>query len=348
MNKFQLDTLLHNMISVSGWLTIFVSSILSSFKKKQNTASKGIKKMNIRYFRSIFVTLLTSSIGLILACSNEIPSGHKIDVPHEDLKDDGLRANLTGGTQMDFVWIEEGSFVMGSPIGEEGRNSDELQHTVTLSKGFYLGKYEVTQGQWESVMNTRPWLDENRTQLDDIIFGEMNVISGSNYPAVYVSWQDAQSFINRLNREAGLELYRLPTEAEWEYAARAGTTTRWSFGESQSLLSDYAWYEDNTWDVGSKHAHPVGLKNPNQWGLHDMYGNVWEWCQDKYGYYGQEEKVDPQGPSAGLYHVMRGGSFNYGAQSISSAHRGSEQQLLSYGFRSSYHGGLGFRLLRIQ
>ena len=276
----------------------------------------------------------------ILSCSNDTPHGEKRNLV--------LTATLPGGKQMDFVWIEEGSFLMGSPIDEEGRSSDETQHNVTLSKGFYLGKYEVTQEQWESVMNTKPWLDKYRGQLDGIIFGEMSVISSSNYPVVYVSWQDAQRFVNRLNQQTGTELYRLPTEAEWEYAARAGTNTRWFFGENKSLLRDYAWYEENTWNIGSKHAQPIGLKKPNQWGLHDMYGNVWEWCQDKYGYYGQGEKTDPQGPSTGLYHVMRGGSFSYGAQSISSAHRGSEQQLLSYGFRSSYHGGLGFRLLRIQ
>ena len=301
-----------------------------------------------QYFRSIRTALLTLYAALILACSGNLPTGNSLDVSHGDTKDLGLIANLPGGTQMDFVWIGGGSYMMGSPIGEKGRSSDEMQHHVTLSKGFYLGKYEVTQEQWESVMNTRPWLDKTRSQLDDIIFGGMSVISSPDYPVVYVSWQDVQGFINRLNQQTGSELYRLPTEAEWEYAARAGTKTRWSFGENEILLGDFAWFEDNTWNIGSKHAQPVGLKKPNQWGLYDMYGNVWEWCQDKYGYYDQGKEVDPQGATAGQHYVMRGGSFSYSAQYTSSAHRGSEQQLLSYGFRSSYHGGLGFRLLRVE
>jgi len=304
--------------------------------------------MVTQYFRSIRAMLFALCASPIIACSNGLPTGNSDNIQHEDKRGLGLTVALPGGKQMDFVWIEDGSFIMGSPVDEEGRKPDEIQHTVTLSKGFYLGKYEVTQGQWESVMNTKPWLDKTRSQLDDIIFGEMTVISSSNYPVAYVSWQDAQSFANRLNQQTGSKLYRLPTEAEWEYAARAGTSTRWFFGENKSLLGDYAWYEENTWNIGNKHAQPIGLKKPNQWGLHDMYGNVWEWCQDKYGYYGQGEKIDPRGPHTGLHHVMRGGSFIYGAQFISSAHRGSEQLLLSYGFRSSYHGGLGFRLLRIQ
>ena len=147
---------------------------------------------------------------------------------------------------------------------------------------FYLGIYEVTQEQWASVMDTKPWLDASRSQLDDIIFSEMDVISQPNDPVVYVSWDDAQAFINRLNQTVGKEIYRLPTEAEWEYAARAGTTTRWSFGESERLLGEYAWYAGNTWNMGKKHAQPVGMKRANPWGLHDMYGNVWEWCQDSY------------------------------------------------------------------
>ena len=202
---------------------------------------------------------------------------------------------------------------MGSPMEEPGRSADEVQHQVTLSTGFYLGKYEVTQEQWASVMDTKPWLDAN-SQLDDIIFSEMDVISQPNHPVVYVSWDDAQAFIDRLNQTVGKEIYRLPTEAEWEYAARAGTTTRWSFGESERLLGEYAWYAGNTWNVGKKHAQPVGMKRANP-GVCTIYGNVWEWCQDKYGEYDPSESMDPQGPSEGLHRVMRGGGFSYDAQS---------------------------------
>ena len=160
-----------------------------------------------------------------------------------------------------------------------------------------MGKYEVTQGQWESVMGTRPWQGQNYVR------------SGSDYPAVYVSWEDAQEFIRRLNVPLGSNVYRLPTEAEWEYACRAGTTTRWFFGHSYSQLTHYAWYWNNAWDVGEKYAHSVGTKRANRWGLYDMHGNVWEWVQDWYGYnyYHYSPSVDPQGPSSGSGRVIRGG-----------------------------------------
>ena len=123
---------------------------------------------------------------------------------------------------------------MGSPSTEVGRDSDEgPQHEVTISKGFYLGKYEVTQGQWQAVMGTTPWSGQSYVQVD------------ADNPAVYVSWNDVQSFVQALNEAAKDSLYRLPTEAEWEYACRAGTTERWSFGDDESKLKDYAWYDVN-------------------------------------------------------------------------------------------------------
>ena len=252
----------------------------------------------------------------LAACGSDSSTGPKeIDLP--------------GGASMDFVWIEPGEFVMGSPASEGGRYDDEIQHRVTLTKGFYLGAYEVTQAQWQAVMGTTPWA------------GQPYVQSNPNHPAVYVSWEDAQAFISKLNAAAGKQIYRLPTEAEWEYAARAGTTTRWSFGEYQSPLGNYAWYYENAWDAGLQYAQPVGTKRPNPWGLYDMHGNVAEWCQDWYGAYDVSAEFDPQGPSTGSGRVIRGGGFGDGAQGVRSAGRG-----ISPGYLSG--DSVGVRLLRTE
>ena len=249
-----------------------------------------------------------------------------------------ITVDLTGGATMNFVWIEPGTFTMGSP--EPGRHSDEgPRHEVTISRTFYLGKFEITQAQWEGVMGTTPWS------------GKSYVKSNPTHPAVFISWNNMQEFIRRLNEAADDSLYRLPTEAEWEYAARAGTTTRWSFGDDESQLGDYAWYEDNAWDVGLEYAQPVGTKLPNPWGLYDMHGNVYEWCQDWYGsdYYGSSPSIDPPGPATGSLavnggltqpRVMRGGSFGANAQFVRSADRSR----FDPGFR---YVNFGVRLLRM-
>jgi serine/threonine protein kinase len=166
------------------------------------------------------------------------------------------------GVSMEFVWIPPGTFRMGSPADELGHEEDEGPlHEVRITKGFWLGRYEVTQGQWEPVMGSNP-----------------SYFLGEDRPVDSVSWTDVHDFIAKLNSWWGEELYRLPTEAEWEYACRAGTRTRFNFGTRDSQLGDFAWYGGNS---GSK-THPVGRKRPNRWGLHDLLGNVWEWCQDWY------------------------------------------------------------------
>ena len=237
-----------------------------------------------------------------------------------------MSAALPGGATMDMVWATSGRFVMGSVDSDLGRDADEgPRHTVTISRGFYLGKYEVTQGQWASVMGTTPWQGKNYVQ------------ENPDHPATYVSWEDAQAFVQRLNTAAGDSLYRLPTEAEWEYACRAGTTSTWSFGDDELLLGDYAWYYDNAGNKGEAYAHRVGLKRPNPWGLYDMHGNVWEWCQDWYGVY-SDEGQDPAGPELGSLHVLRGGDFNYNAGGTRSASR--------YFALALYDAYIGFRVLR--
>lgn len=215
-----------------------------------------------------------------------------------------------GPQPMEFVWLEPGTFVMGSPDFEPGRNADEgPQHAVTISQGFYLGKYELTQGQWEAAMGTQPWA------------GQAYVQSNPNHPAVYISWNDVQELIGKLNQAAGENIYRLPTEAEWEYACRAGTSTRWSFGEDESRLGEYGWYDANALNVGEQYAHPVGTKLPNPWGLYDLHGNVYEWCQDWYGGYSRNAQIDPTGPATGSGRVMRGGAFAHNAPNTRSAIR---------------------------
>jgi len=239
---------------------------------------------------------------------------------------------IGAGVEMEFVWIEAGTFTMGSPSSETGRDSDEgPTHEVTISRGFYLGRYEVTQGQWEAVMGTTPWS------------GKSYVQSNAMAPAVYISWDDVQWFIQRLNAAAGDSLYRLPREAEWEYATRAGTRRRWSFGDDESQLGDYAWYDANAWDVGLKYAQPVGTKLANPWGLYDMHGNVWEWVQDWYdeSYYGRSPGVDPLGPTTGSDRVMRGGRFSASAQGVRSAFR-------DWSVPGRRFSVIGARLLRIR
>ena len=236
-----------------------------------------------------------------------------------------VEETLPGGAKMKFVYIEPGTFVMGSPASEAGRFENEgPQHDVTLSKGFYLGKYEVTQAQWQAVMGSRPWV------------GQEYMSENPDHPAVYVSWYDVQGFIHKLNVAAGDSLYRLPSEAEWEYACRAGTTTPWSFGDDGQHLKDYTWYVANTFEIGEAYAHRVGTKKPNAWQLHDMHGNVWEWVQDWAGVYSSRPQVDPAGAASGSYRVIRGGYFYYGADDARCANRSSPTPFArgsAFGFR---------------
>jgi eukaryotic-like serine/threonine-protein kinase len=215
-----------------------------------------------------------------------------------------LPQSLANSIGMEFRLIQAGTFKMGSPTSEGERSSDETQHEVTLTRPYYLGVYEVTQEQYEKVMGTNP-----------------SGFKGPRHPVETVSWEDAQEFIAKLNalsaeQSAGRE-YRLPTEAEWEYACRAGEETAYSFGEDPSVLGKYGWFEDNS---GSK-THPVGEKQPNSWGLYDMHGNVWEFCQDCYGDYSAGAVIDPTGPSGGSFRVSRGGSWITRAAYCRSAYR---------------------------
>jgi len=227
---------------------------------------------------------------------------------------------------MKLTLIPAGEFQMSSLESEPGRNGEKPQHLVKITKPFYLGVYEVTQQQYEKVMGARPWQ------------GKGYVKEGADYPASYMSHNDAVDFCRRLSKQEGVE-YRLPTEAEWEYACRAGTTTSYSFGDDESQLGQYAWYRQNAWDVGDKYAHRVGQKLPNRWGLYDMHGNVREWSQGWYATYFSEKVVsDPLGPVQGRYPVLRGGSFSLHSSNVRSASRVNyppDSRLNPSGFRAA-------------
>lgn len=258
-------------------------------------------------------TLVTrGSARLDLVAGQSVPLGLTLVVePSPSRSQPRITVELALGASLDMVWIEPGVFAMGSPLDEPGRNDDEgPQRTVRLTRGFYLSECEITQRQWEAVTGERPW----RGRADE-------VEEGADRPAVYISWEDAQAFIADLNAAAGVEVYRLPTEAEWEYAGRAGTATPWSFGKAQKDLARYAWWADHGTLTGRLVAQPVGLKAPNPWGLYDMHGNVWEWVGDWLGAYPEGPQTDPQGPTEGTARVFRGGSFKDAASLSRSAQR---------------------------
>lgn len=256
--------------------------------------------------------------------------------------------DLGNGVKLTLVLIPPGEFMMGSPEAERqvaleaataandswaiSRISAEApQHRVKITRPFYLGKYEVTQVQWQAVMGNNP-----------------SEFKAPANPVEQVSWDDVQSFLAKLNamgtrrvsaaKAARVALdvkYALPTEAQWEYACRAGTAAAFHFGDDWTMPGQYGWFRENS--GGS--THPVGRKPPNAWGLHDMHGNVWEWCADWFQerYYATSPIDDPPGPASGPTRVSRGGSWHTGALHCRSAYRGTGR--LDYRINS-----LGFRL----
>ena len=267
------------------------------------------------------------------------------------VKESGLPLEVeTSKYDIKMRLIPAGTFTMGSPSSEDKRDKDEVQHKVTISKPFYMGMYEVTQKQWEDVMGTNPSYFKN---------------AGSNAPVEQVSWDDCQEFLNKLCDKLGVPrgTYRLPIEAEWEYACRAGTSTSLYNGELKVLgqrngpmINEIGWYGGNSkvsysggydsskwkekqYSSSKSGTHPVGQKKPNAFGLYDTIGNVWEWCSDWYGSYPSGSQTDPTGASSGSYCVFRGGSWNHDAKSCRSAFRNRVESSKRYFY-------LGFRLLR--
>ncbi len=246
---------------------------------------------------------------------------------------------LPHGATMEFIWIPAGQFRMGASesqinelnqlYGTDWFSFEGPRHEVTITRGFWLGSYVVTQRQWERVMGTRPWEDEFGVEADP------------EHPAVYVSWDDVQDMVDKLNDHAGGQLYRLPTEAEWEYACRSGTDTRWSFGDDAALLGDYAWYWPGHPESRLEYAQRVGQKLPNPWGLFDMHGNVYEWVYDWISAFCTEAQEDPQGPSTGTLRAIRGGDFRTGTIGTRSTSR-------DHAPPDTRDNRIGFRLLRME
>jgi formylglycine-generating enzyme required for sulfatase activity len=261
---------------------------------------------------------------------------------------------ITNSIGMKLVLIPKGTFMMGSPV--EVRIADATEHEVTISKDYYLGVTEVTQGQYKQVMGTNPSHNQKR---------DIRMSDSSMYPVERVSWEDAVAFCKKLSelpeeKKAG-RVYRLPTEAEWEYACRAGSKTAYSFGDSGRDLGNYAWfvnnsgsreldsdalwarlqdnpdyktiqeYEDTIKSAGCA-THPVGEKKANAWGLYDMHGNVWEWCSDWYGEYPKGAVSDPAGPREGSFRVYRGGCWRNRAAQCRSANRYSNGRVAPHEF----------------
>ena len=228
----------------------------------------------------------------------------------------------TNSIGMEFILIPSGSFRMGGDKRlEQAEDHETPRHIVKISNAFFMGKYEVTQMQWSEMMNHNPseFIDNTR-------------------PVERVSWNDVQVFIQKLNTKEKIDKYHLPTEAEWEYAARADSESSYTFGSDPKILSQYAWYRNNS----GGETHPVGQLSPNAWGLFDMHGNVHEWCQDWFDrkYYSQSPTNAPLGPSTGLAKTLRGGDWGSegwycrcASRSLSSPDRRSNR--------------LGFRLIRM-
>jgi formylglycine-generating enzyme required for sulfatase activity len=233
------------------------------------------------------------------------------------------RGNVPSLFEPDMVFVEGGTFMMGYLTSIQNPHRDnELLHQVTLSS-FRIGKYEVTQAQWEAVMGKNP----------------SGIDYGDNYPVDNVSWDDAQEFCNRLSAATGKQ-YRLPTEAEWEYAARGGNQSKGYIYSGSNNLNEVGWYRENSRrnDIFFKgyeqSSYPVGQKLPNELGIYDMSGNLWEWCSDWYGDYPTTAQTNPKGPSSGSHRVVRGGSWGFGEEFCYPTRSGRDRT----DSRSSYYG----------
>ena len=275
-----------------------------------------------------------------------------------------LVATLTSSSGIELIGISAGTYTRGS----SSISNASPPHQVTLTSGFYMGKYEVTQEQYQAITGVNPSFFDNSGQKDWFEYLLLDTAPAAGEaqgkrPVETVTWFDAIEFCNKLSEIEGLTPvytitgrmpatgypiisatvtanwnangYRLPTEAEWEYACRAGSTTAWHFGNDESQLVNYAWYEVNS----SNMTHEVGKKLPNAWGLYDMHGNVWEWCWDWYGDYSSEAQTDPRGPVSGTIRVLRVGSWDDATEDSRSAGR-------LYLYPSSVGSILGFRVVR--
>ena len=318
--------------ATSGSYRVIRGGSWSDTSQYARSAGRNRSSPDNRYNNMGF-RVLRSSVGSSVAT---VATPIKPTTPPISVVRSGTRAGeeqSDNSLKMKLVWCPPGKFTMGSPASESGRRSNEDQVAVTLTQGFWLGKCEVTQREWRDVMGSEPWK------------GQRNVKKGDQIAATYVSWSDAVAFCGKLTASERVSgqlsadwEYTLPTEAQWEYACRSGTLTAYGFRDSASALKEYGWFSQNASSAGEQYAREVGLKLPNGWNLHDMHGNVFEWCRDSYS-----EKLpggtDPRGPSSGSNRVYRGGSWGSSARHARSADR----YWLSPDSRYSL---MGFRVLR--
>jgi len=217
--------------------------------------------------------------------------------------------DLGGGVKMELVLIRPGSFQMGDPSGADDAKP---VHKVTITQPFYLGKYKVTQQQWQAVMGSNP-----------------SYFKGPGNPVDSVGWEDCKLFLKKLGEKCGgSEKFNLPTEAQWEYACRAGSTTKYCYGDEEARLAEYAWFNDNS----AGRTHPAGEKKPSAWGLYDVHGSLFDWCADWYGgdYYKSSPASDPTGPASGTLHADRGGSWRSLASGCRSGFRNNNSPRPDY------------------
>ena len=247
------------------------------------------KQVNILECQTATLAGMLSTNTTVSTATGSTLSGNTITIP------------VKNGISIDMVRVEAGTFTMGAtPEMENPYDDEKPTHQVTLTNDYYIGKYEVTQALWKAVMGNNP-----------------SKFKGDNLPVEQVSWNDCQEFISKLNRITG-KTFRLPTEAEWEYAARGGNKSRGYQYSGSSNLSDVAWYYDNS----ESRTHAVGSKQSNELGIYDMTGNVWEWCHDWKGYYSSSSQTNPTGAASGSHRVRRGGSWLYYARFCRSSYRG--------------------------
>jgi sulfatase modifying factor 1 len=318
-------------MEMMGVLALFISVAISgcavSEGYKNNAENKSefspIKQKKSNQLSISEKTTLQEVLNIIQPKNNvENKENEILDNVTIDTKDFVKGNEATNSIGMKLIWIPANEFDMGS---SESETDEKPIHRVRISKGFWIGSTEVTQGQYKAIMEDEPWSGEKYVQVSDL------------NPAVYVSWENAVEFCRRLSQKEN-RIYRLPTEAEWEYACRANSETRFSFGDNEKYLGEYAWYQDNTWEIDQKYARQVGQKYPNAFGLYDMHGNAWEWCSDWYDekFYSESQKTDPQGPGSGRFRVIRGGSWHFTPWRCRSAARSGQLpyvKFMSFGFR---------------
>lgn len=232
-----------------------------------------------------------------------------LETPSPPLKlDQYIRAGTRQTRQgMELVWVPSGRYPRGSTSGD---HDEQPVREVQITEGFWMGRFEVTKVQFARIMKSEPWKGQRYTNPDP------------ESAASHISFEDAEKFLRELER-TGDKGFRLPTEAEWEYACRAGSIENYPFGNDETRLGEFAWYRTNAMDLGEEHEQLVGQKKPNAWGLHDMLGNVYEWCSDWYSadFYATGVAVDPRCDIPGQNHVVRGGAWFYDAKGCRAANR---------------------------